>query len=185
MSLTTMEPWWDWPLETPIIGIMSWVFPLRQTWRKRIRGGRWTTSRERETVHLFSPERQKKPSQQPPAWCYIISPGLTPRLKFIIDRPSNQQPLQFSPIHLWPVGEANCLSWGHWAAKMAHTRRLGMSPARRRLRSSANVRRGERPRERQHIPKCFKCVRNGGARMRLGSCCLTRGDMSVKWWVIS
>lgn len=148
--MTTMEPWWDWPLETPIIGNMSWGFLLRQTWRKRIRR-RWTTSRERETVHLFSPEthtQKKKPSLQPPAWCCIISPGLTPRLKFIIDGPSNQQPLQFSPIHLWPVSEANCLSWGHWAAKMAHTHRLGMSPARSPLRSSADVHGGERPRER-------------------------------------
>lgn len=34
-------------------------FLLRQTWRERIRR-RWTTSQERETIHLFSPERQKK-----------------------------------------------------------------------------------------------------------------------------
>lgn len=107
-------------------------------------------SRKGDRPLIFSrkTKKKKKPSLQPPAWCCIISPGLTPRLKFIIDGPSNQQPLQFSPIHLWPVSEANCLSWGHWAAKMAHTPRLGMSPARSPPRSSADVHGGERPRER-------------------------------------
>lgn len=179
MNMTTAEPWWDWPLETPITGIMSWDFQLRQTWRRRISRW-WTTSREKGRPSTYFLQKDKKNkinknSRRPPGRRYIISPGVALRLKCLIDRPSNQQPLQFSPIHLWPVSEANCLSWGtepqKWPTPIASE---WGRPDGGRGRPPTRERQGERPREREHIPKRFKCFRNGWDS---GAICLLSGEV--------
>lgn len=61
--------------------------------------------------------------------------GLKFHSGLIDEQPSNQQPLQFSPIHLWPVTEANSLARGtepqKWPTPIASGRRPAGAHGRR------------------------------------------------------
>lgn len=81
-----------------------------------------------------------------------------PRLKFhsgLIDRePSNQQPVQFSPIHLWPVTAANSLA-------------LSIEPQKWPTPIASQW---EWPDSGQSIQSVWMCVRKKGERPRLYVC---------------